>query len=260
VDSQRRSKQSDHPFEHELPIRGMNMAVRKKAPARKNAPVKKSLPRKAAPKAKAKTKAKARPAPKSKATLKPKAKSAPRAKAKSAPKAKAKSAPKAKLESAAKPKALAKGKVAQSLATPAREARKAAAMKKAIEQVIAPIESDKAVVDAYMRDLDHPFKAEIEAVRAIILGASPKITERIKWNAPSFFYKEDLGAFHPRATEFAHLVLLFPGGAGVPAKSSLLEGTAKDRREAKFHSLGDIETKKRALEKLVKDWVALRDA
>lgn len=236
------------------------MAVRKRASARKNAPVKKSLPRKAAPKAKAKTKATAKPAPKSKAAAKSKAKSAPRSKAKSAPKARAKSAPKAKLESAAKPQAIAKGKAARSLATPAREARKAAAMKKAIEQVIAPIESDKAVVDAYMRDLDHPFKAEIEAVRAIILGASPKIAERIKWNAPSFFYKEDLGAFHPRATEFAHLVLLFPGGAGVPAKSSLLEGTAKDRREAKFHSLGDIETKKRALEKLVKDWVALRDA
>ena len=209
------------------------MALRKKAPARQNAPVQKSVPRKAAPKTK---KTKAKRAVKSKAVAKPKTKSAP--------KVKAKSAPKAKLESAVKPKAAASGKATASKASPARAARKAAAMKKAIEQVIAPIESDKAVVGAYIRDLDHPFKAEIEAVRAIILGASPKITERIKWNAPSFFYKEDLGAFHPRATEFAHLVLLFPGGAGVPAKSSLLEGTAKDRREARFHSLGDIETGK----------------
>jgi hypothetical protein len=222
------------------------MAVRNQARARKNAPVKKSATRKAAPKAKPK------PKPKAKAAPKPQTKSAPKPKAKSAAKAKAKARPKAK--------AAAPAKAAPSLVSPAREARKAAAMKKAIEQVIAPIESDKAVVDAYMRDLDHPFKAEIETLRAIILGVSPKISERIKWNAPSFFYKEDLGAFHPRATEYAHLVLLFPGGAGVPAKSSLLEGTAKDRREAKFHSLEDIETKKRALEKLIKDWVALRDA
>jgi hypothetical protein len=232
----------------------MNMAVSKKAPARKNAPVKKSLPHKAA----SKTKTKAAPTaakPKAKATTgKLKGKAAPKVKA--APKAK----PAAKAKAAPKAKPLAKVKAASSKVSPAREARKAAAMMKAIEQVIAPIESDKAVVDAYMRDLDHPFKAEIEAVRSIILGASPKISERIKWNAPSFFYKEDLGAFHPRATEFAHLVLLFPDGAGVPAKSSLLEGKAKDRREAKFHSLEDIETKKRALEKLVKDWVALRDA
>jgi hypothetical protein len=212
------------------------------------------VPRKATPKAmpkatlKAKAKAaakpKAKPAAKGKATAKPKAKARPVAKAKAAPKA----------------KPVAKAKAAPRALSPAREARKAAAMMKSIERVIAPIESDKAVVDAYMRDLDHPFKAEIEAVRAIILGASPKVSERIKWNAPSFFYKEDLGAFHPRATEFAYLVLLFPGGAGVPAKSSLLEGKAKDRREAKFHSLEDIETKKLALEKLVKAWVALRDA
>jgi hypothetical protein len=195
-------------------------------------------------KAKAAAKPKAKPAAKGKATAKPKAKARPVAKAKAAPKA----------------KPVAKAKAAPRALSPAREARKAAAMMKSIERVIAPIESDKAVVDAYMRDLDHPFKAEIEAVRAIILGASPKVSERIKWNAPSFFYKEDLGAFHPRATEFAHLVLLFPGGAGVPAKSSLLEGKAKDRREAKFHSLEDIETKKLALEKLVKAWVALRDA
>ncbi|HEY5374016.1 MAG TPA: DUF1801 domain-containing protein [Polyangiaceae bacterium] len=244
------------------------MAVRKNAPARKNAPVKKSLPRKATPKANAKTKA----APKTKATAKPKAKPKPGPKAKPVAKAKAKTkaAPKAKpvakpeLAAKAKPTPRAesapKAKPAPSTVSPAREARKAAAMMKTIEQVIAPIESDKAVVDAYMRDLDHPFKAEIEAVRAIILGASTKVSERIKWNAPSFFYKEDLAAFHPRATEFAHLILLFPGGAGVPAKGSLLEGKAKDRREAKFHSLEDVETKKLALEKLVKDWVALRDA
>ena len=230
------------------------MAVRKKARARKNAPVKKSAARKVAHKAKAKA------APKSRVAAKPKANSAPGPEGQNLP-----LRPKPSQRRRPKPATKAKlpatiGKAARGLVSPAREARKAAAMKKTIEQVIAPIESDKAVVDAYMRDLDHPFKAEIEALRAIILGVSPKISERIKWNAPSFFYKEDLGAFHPRATEFAHLVLLFPGGAGVPAKSSLLEGTAKDRREAKFHSLEDIETKKRALEKLIKDWVTLRDA
>ncbi|MES1184565.1 MAG: DUF1801 domain-containing protein [Myxococcales bacterium] len=100
----------------------------------------------------------------------------------------------------------------------------------------------------------------MEAVRAIILGVSDEISERIKWNAPSFFYKEeDLGAFHPRATEYAHLILLFPGGEGMDDGSGLLEGNHKDRREAKFHSLDDVKTKKRALEKLVKNWLALRD-
>jgi hypothetical protein len=40
----------------------------------------------------------------------------------------------------------------------------------------------------------------------------------------------------------------------------LLEGKAKDRREAKFHSLADVQSKKKSLEKLVREWVALRDA
>jgi hypothetical protein len=144
-------------------------------------------------------------------------------------------------------------------ATPARDALQALALKRTINQALTPLQNDGSAVEAYMREIDHPFKAEMEAVRAIILGVSDKISERIKWNAPSFFYKEDLGAFNPRATEYAHLILLFPGGEGMDDKSGLLEGNHKDRREAKFHSLDDVKAKKRALEKLVKNWVALRE-
>jgi hypothetical protein len=145
-------------------------------------------------------------------------------------------------------------------ATPARDALQALAAKRAISQALTPLHNDRSAVEAYFREIDHPFKAEMEAVRAIILGVSDKISERIKWNAPSFFYKEDLGAFNPRATEYAHLILLFPGGAGMEDKSELLEGNHKDRREAKFHSLDDVKAKKRALEKLVKNWLQLRDS
>ena len=144
-------------------------------------------------------------------------------------------------------------------ATPARDALQALTQKRAIAAALSPVSDGKDVVDAYMRDVDHPFKVEMQAVREIILGVSPKISERIKWNAPSFHYKEDLGAFNPRATEFAHLILLFPGGQGMDDSSGLLEGNHKERREAKFHSLDDVKAKKRALEKLVKGWVALRD-
>jgi hypothetical protein len=161
----------------------------------------------------------------------------------------------------AAPKALALSTPASSSrkATPARDARQALTQKRAIAAALSPAADGKVVVDAYMRDVDHPFKAEMQAVREIILGASPKISERIKWNAPSFYYGEDLGAFNPRATEYAHLILLFPGGQGMDDSSGLLEGNHKDRREVKFHSLDDVKAKKRALEKLVKGWVALRD-
>jgi hypothetical protein len=132
--------------------------------------------------------------------------------------------------------------------------------KRSILRALTAVEDGKTVVDAYMRDVDHPFKAEMQAVRQIILNASPKISERIKWNAPSFHYKEDLGAFHPRATEYAHLILLFPEGAGMQDDTGLLEGSHKDRREAKFHSMADVAKKKPALEALVKHWVELRDS
>ena len=110
-----------------------------------------------------------------------------------------------------------------------------------------------------MNDVDHPFKAEMQAVRQVILSASPKIVERIKWNAPSFHYKQDLGAFHTQSAECAHLILLFPEGNGMHDDSGLLEGNHKNRREAKFHSMEDVAEKKSALEKLVRRWVALRD-
>lgn len=46
-----------------------------------------------------------------------------------------------------------------------------------------------AEVDAYMAKLEHPLKAELQAVRETIKGVNPGITEQIKWNAPSFSYR-----------------------------------------------------------------------
>ena len=198
-----------------------------------------------------------------KAKAEPSAKRVPKPKPKAAATAKRKSASKPASNSGRVPKRNAPPvltKKARSATGVASEALKARAMKKVIADVIAPEPTGRSVVDAYLRDLDHPFKAEMEAVRSIILGASNKIAERIKWNAPSFYYKEDLAAFNLRASEFAHLILLFPDGVGMPAKSPLLEGKHKDRREAKFHSLSDVEAKKPALERLVKSWVKQRDA
>jgi hypothetical protein len=216
----------------------------KKAPGRKQAASKSSS-----------KKAPSKKAPSKKAA----AKKAP-AKGKPSKKAAAKSAPAKKAPSKrAVGKKVSIPATAAPKATPARDALQALAAKRAINQALTPTHNDRSAVEAYFREIDHPFKAEMEAVRAIILGVSDKISERIKWNAPSFFYKEDLGAFNPRATEYAHLILLFPGGAGMDDKSGLLEGNHKDRREAKFHSLDDVKAKKRALEKLVKNWILLRD-
>ena len=41
-------------------------------------------------------------------------------------------------------------------------------------------------VDRYLDGLEHARKPEIEVLRRLILDAVPGLTERIKWNAPSF--------------------------------------------------------------------------
>lgn len=41
-------------------------------------------------------------------------------------------------------------------------------------------------VEGFLAALDHPRKAEIVALRRLILAADRGISERIKWNAPSF--------------------------------------------------------------------------
>ncbi len=62
-----------------------------------------------------------------------------------------------------------------------------------------------AAVDRYMADLIHPHKAEIQALRSLILGSSPVIGEGIKWNAPSYRIHE----------YFATTNLRVKGGVGI---------------------------------------------
>ena len=113
--------------------------------------------------------------------------------------------------------------------------------------------SDAEKTEAYMLALQHPLKDEINAVRDIIKKASPKIAERIKWNAPSYYYKEDLVTFNHRNQSKVHLV--FHHIAIVKDKSLLLEGDYKDRRMMYFDSMEDILKKEKELSRIIKDLV-----
>ena len=112
-------------------------------------------------------------------------------------------------------------------------------------------------VDQYMEKLDNPLKAEMEAVRQIILGASDKVTEDIKWSAPSFAYKGNLCTFNPRAKKFVNLT--FHKGALIGNDTGLLEGDKPEARVARFHSMEEVEAKKEALVSVVLKWIELMD-
>lgn len=120
-------------------------------------------------------------------------------------------------------------------------------------------------VDNFMRDLEHPFKAEIQAVRSIILGASPDITEGIKWNAPSFACGEYFATIHLRARDCVQVIFhlgakvrdVGPNGITVPDPAGLLQWLAKDRATAKFADMRAIRAQQSALAALVREWTTL---
>jgi hypothetical protein len=93
-------------------------------------------------------------------------------------------------------------------------------------------------------------------LRNIILNANPKLEERVKWNAPSFYYIKDFAAFNLRAKGYVQIIFIFYDGNMIE-DSSLLEGKWKDRREARFYGMDDIEAKKPALEQFINNWIKL---
>jgi hypothetical protein len=123
--------------------------------------------------------------------------------------------------------------------------------------------SGRKEVDNFMESLDHPLKAEIEAVRAIILGADKSITESIKWNTPSFYFKEYFATFHLRSRESIQVV--FHKGAKVKDGSTegmkisdpsgLLKWRDKERCVATLSDMNDIRARKSALSIIVKQWI-----
>jgi uncharacterized protein YdhG (YjbR/CyaY superfamily) len=117
--------------------------------------------------------------------------------------------------------------------------------------------TDAAKVNEYMDRLVHPLKVEIDAVRLVIKNANAKIAERIKWNAPSYYYKEDLVTFNTRPVKHVHLV--FHNAGIVNIKSSLLEGDYKDRRMAYFTNMADVQSKKKELEVIINELIKVMD-
>ena len=113
-------------------------------------------------------------------------------------------------------------------------------------------------VDEFMANLDHPFKAEIQVLRDVIKGVNKGIVEEIKWKAPSFSYKREyLVTFNLWEKERIHLV--FHNSKIPEVKSPLLDGNYKDRRMMYFTDMDDIQTKKTALEKILKQLIKLNE-
>ena len=108
---------------------------------------------------------------------------------------------------------------------------------------------DSFLVAEYMQKLEHPLKAEIEALRAIIKSANPAISERIKWNAPSYHANEDFLTFNHRMTDKVHLI--FHHAKISEINSPILEGEYKDRRMVYFENMEAVVARKAELTSVI---------
>jgi predicted flap endonuclease-1-like 5' DNA nuclease len=114
--------------------------------------------------------------------------------------------------------------------------------------------SNHEKVDAMLGKLDHPFKAEVEAIREIVKGLNPAIKEEWKWRAPSYSYRgEYLLTFNLWEQKCVHLVFHNPAIHRVESSllGSLLEGQHQDRRMAYLADMDDVQARREELERVI---------
>ena len=123
--------------------------------------------------------------------------------------------------------------------------------------------------DGFMEALDHPRKAEAQALRDIIRTSAPALVESLKWNAPSY----TLGTDHLLTFNFADrksVRLIFHCGArrketvGAPPfmddTTGLLDWASDIRAIATFRNADDLTHAGPLLPGLIRDWIAAAQA
>lgn len=125
-----------------------------------------------------------------------------------------------------------------------------------------PADTTQAV-DAFMAQLEHPFKANIETIRTIMRSVDPSVSEGIKWNAPSFRTAEYFATLNLRAKAGVGIILhlgakvrdLPAGGLAIADPGKLLTWLGKDRASVTFNGSDDLDAKKAALQALLREWI-----
>ncbi len=113
-------------------------------------------------------------------------------------------------------------------------------------------------VDSWFAAYENPQKDVLLAVRDIILAADPRMTECVKWKAPTFTCGGNLASFNPRSKK--HGSLMFHVGATIPGEHPLLEGDGAVARTMKFQGLDDVQAKRAGLEAVVRAWCDWKSA
>ena len=125
-------------------------------------------------------------------------------------------------------------------------------------KIKTPKLTEEKQVDEWMEKLDPEIRPAVDTIRKIIKTAGPELNERIKWNAPSYYYKEDIVTFGPVRSK-DKIILVFHHPSIVTIKSALLHGDYKDRRLVYINSEKEIRDAKKELEKIIKESLKMLD-
>jgi hypothetical protein len=113
-----------------------------------------------------------------------------------------------------------------------------------------------SVVDAWFEKYDNPQKDLVQRVRQVILDTDPRITETIKWQAPTFMYRGNIASFYPKTK--SHVSLMFHTGASLPDPSGVLEGEGDTSRVLRILNHDDLTAKTDAIRQFVSSWIQLK--
>jgi hypothetical protein len=115
----------------------------------------------------------------------------------------------------------------------------------------------------FLDELNHPLRAEIEALRLIILNSIKGLTENIKWNGPNYCF-ENQDRVTMKIQPPKQIQLIFHRGAKkiiqpkdklIEDKSGLLIWKENDRALATFKNLDEIKKAEENLEKIINSWI-----
>jgi len=117
-------------------------------------------------------------------------------------------------------------------------------------------------LEEYLRELVHPRKKELQALRKLILGADPAVDEGFKWNSLSFRTQDWFATINVTG---AGLRLVLHRGAKAKAGAQkgmkiadparLLVWPAKDRCLVSITSAKDLREKRAALQSILREWI-----
>lgn len=122
-------------------------------------------------------------------------------------------------------------------------------------------------VQEFLDDLDADKRAQIEALRRVIMAAEPRLKEHIKWNAPSYILDdEDRITFNVMNKQGVVKLVLHMGATrkedtkATPVMqdaNGIIEWSSNIRGMITFADASELESKLPAVKQIITQWLSI---